>query len=153
MPSDKPLIKIEKLTRAEYGLLLSLWEASVRATHDFLSENDIKALSPQVAAAFPQVELWGAKDDNRRLLGFVGVAQARVEMLFIAPESQGKGLGKKLLNFAVKSLGACELDVNEQNPKAIGFYKHLGFESFARSELDGQGNAFPLLHLRLKNNS
>jgi putative acetyltransferase len=41
------------------------------------------------------------------------------------------------------------VDVNEQNPQGVGFYRHMGFEQVGRSELDGQGNPFPLLHMRL----
>jgi putative acetyltransferase len=40
------------------------------------------------------------------------------------------------------------VDVNEQNPEARGFYERLGFTVVARSELDGTGRPFPLLHLR-----
>ncbi|MNC71507.1 putative N-acetyltransferase YjaB [compost metagenome] len=47
--------------------------------------------------------------------------------------------------FQVKSL-----DVNEQNPQALGFYEHMGFEVYERSEFDEQGNHFPILHMRLK---
>ncbi|OAT53609.1 histone acetyltransferase [Providencia heimbachae ATCC 35613] len=41
------------------------------------------------------------------------------------------------------------IDVNEQNPQAVGFYQHMGFSQYRRSELDGQGNPFPVLHMRL----
>jgi putative acetyltransferase len=38
--------------------------------------------------------------------------------------------------------------VNEQNPAACGFYEHLGFVVVGRSEVDGTGRPFPLLHMR-----
>jgi putative acetyltransferase len=50
---------------------------------------------------------------------------------------------------AIAEFGANEVDVNEQNPQGVAFYRHMGFEQVGRSELDGQGNAFPLLHMRL----
>lgn len=80
--------------------------------------------------------------------GFVGVDDNRVEMLFVDDASRGKGAGKMLLRYAIEQLGANELDVNEQNTQGVEFYRHMGFVLVGRSELDGQGNPFPLLHLR-----
>ncbi|MDC9615019.1 GNAT family N-acetyltransferase, partial [Xenorhabdus khoisanae] len=76
-------------------------------------------------------------------------AQHRVEMLFITPQARGTGVGKMLLEFAIDKLKISELDVNEQNTQGVGFYQHMGFQVFSRSELDGQGNPFPLLHMKL----
>jgi putative acetyltransferase len=59
-------------------------------------------------------------------------------------------VGKSLLMFAINELNAIELDVNEQNPQAIGFYLKQGFEVIGRSETDGLGEPYPLLHLRYK---
>lgn len=70
-------------------------------------------------------------------------------MLFVDDASRGKGVGKLLLKYAIAELGVNEVDVNEQNPQGVAFYRHMGFEQVGRSELDGQGNAFPLLHMRL----
>lgn len=38
-------------------------------------------------------------------------------------------------------------DVNEHSPRAVSFYLANGFVIHSRSETDGQGNPFPLLHL------
>lgn len=51
---------------------------------------------------------------------------------------------------AVKDLGARRLDVDEQNAQAVGFYLHYGFQVVGRSETDGMGEPFPLLHMRLR---
>ncbi|AGN24357.1 acetyltransferase [Erysipelothrix rhusiopathiae SY1027] len=40
------------------------------------------------------------------------------------------------------------MDVNEQNYQARGFYEHLGFEVFERSEFDEAGRPFPILHMK-----
>ena len=45
-----------------------------------------------------------------------------------------------------------QLDVNEQNPQAVGFYFKQGFEVIGRSEVDGMGQPYPLLHMRLRQN-
>lgn len=59
------------------------------------------------------------------------------------------GLGRRLLTYGIEELGIRELCVNEQNPLAKGFYEHMGFECFKWTELDEQGNPYPLLYMRL----
>jgi putative acetyltransferase len=70
-------------------------------------------------------------------------------MLFVHPAWRGQGIGRRLLHYAVDSWNATMLDVNEQNPQALGFYLKLGFVVEGRSELDGTGQPYPLLHMRL----
>ena len=143
---------IIEVSPSDYDELAKVWEASVRATHDFLTEADIAWLRPQVRDNyFPMVQLRAFKraSDNQ-ILGFVGVAGDNVEMLFVAPDARGQGVGRQLLAYAVQHMDATTVDVNEQNPQAVGFYEHEGFEVTGRSPLDGQGKPFPLLHMRLR---
>lgn len=135
---------------SDFDAITVLWEASVRATHHFLSDADIVSLRPQVRDQYlPMVELRVYRDEKGAILGFLGVAEHRLEMLFVHPEACGKGIGKQLLHYAIEKMGVTEVDVNEQNPQALGFYQSQGFSVIGRSPLDGQGNPFPLIHLRL----
>jgi len=43
-----------------------------------------------------------------------------------------------------------ELTVNEQNPKEKGFYEYLGFKIYKKTELDEQGNHYPILYMKLE---
>lgn len=135
--------------RSDFEAITTLWEASVRATHHFLQDADIRALRPLVREQYlPMVELRVYRDEQQNIVGFLGVADNRLEMLFVAPQVFGLGIGKQLMRFAIEQMNVTELDVNEQNPQALGFYQHQGFVITGRSPLDGQGNPFPLLHLR-----
>ena len=69
-------------------------------------------------------------------------------MLFVSAEKRGQGIGKRLLEHAVAACGVNELTVNEQNPQAIGFYAHMGFRTYKRSETDEQGAPYPILHMK-----
>lgn len=130
--------------------LTELWERSVRATHDFLSEAEINKIKLYVPDAFRHVpSLTVAKDETGALLGFIGTADHRIEMLFVEPNCRGQGIGKKLLMHAVETEKTNEVTVNEQNPQAVGFYEHMGFKTYKRTDLDEQGNAYPLLYMRL----
>ena len=130
--------------------LLGVWERSVRATHLFLSDGEVRSIREYVPQALLGVaHLLVAKDEAGAPAAFMGVEDGTLEMLFIDPEERGKGLGRRLLRLGIESYGVRRLAVNEQNPRAAGFYEHMGFEAYARSETDEQGNPYPILYMRL----
>ncbi len=142
--------KIVSAAREDYVEIVDVWEASVRATHDFLTEDDIARLKPQVLNKFlDAVDLSCVRNTAGDIVGFIGIKDDRIEMLFIDPAYRGNSIGKFLTRFATEEIGATKVDVNEQNTQAIGFYEHLGFEIIGRSPFDGQGKPFPLLHLKM----
>lgn len=125
--------------------LVSLWRASVEATHTFLSPVEINAIEAYVPDAIRAVPcLMVAVEDGGRPVAFAGVDGEMLEMLFVSPEMRGAGIGSRLLGHAL-SRGVRFVDVNEQNPQARGFYEHKGFKVVGRSELDGQGAPYPNL--------
>lgn len=141
---------VENVLPSDYAELLNVWENSVRATHDFITEEDIEFFKPIIIEqAFPAVTLKCIKDELGIILGFLGVSNAKIEMLFLRAESRGQGLGRVLLKYAIEKLGANTVDVNEQNPLAVGFYQHMGFVITSRSPLDDMGKPFPILHMSL----
>jgi putative acetyltransferase len=89
------------------------------------------------------------RDANGMVVGFIGIAEGKVEMLFIHPDYRGQGIGRTLLSYTINERGATTVDVNEQNDQALGFYLRMGFEVVGRSELDSNGKPYPLLHMRL----
>ena len=145
MPYD-----IQPASTSHYSELIELWEASVRATHDFLNESDIQDYKPLIHDQyFDQLDLF-FMIKNEHIQGFIGLDGQLVQMLFIHPKSRGLGVGKSLLNFAIETYGIDTVDVNEQNVQAVGFYKHLGFEIIERFEHDATGKPYPILSMRLK---
>ncbi|KLU14450.1 MULTISPECIES: GNAT family N-acetyltransferase [Xenorhabdus] len=143
-------MQIQQASKADFSVLIQIWEASVLATHDFLPKSMIEVLRPQILNDYlPNLTVYKAVDEQDNIVGFISTDQHRVEMLFIAPQARRTGIGKMLLQFAINELQIKELDVNEQNTQGVGFYQYMGFQIFSRSELDGQGNPFPLLHLKL----
>ena len=130
--------------------LLDIWERSVRATHLFLSDAEIRRIREYVPQAFENVEhLIVCEADPGKLSAFMGVANERLEMLFIVPEKRGQGIGRTLLQYGIQNYGVRELTVNEQNPQAVGFYEHMGFGTYKRTDIDEEGNPYPLIYMRL----
>ncbi|WP_268123542.1 GNAT family N-acetyltransferase [Roseivirga pacifica] len=142
--------KVEKVSKNDYAEIVEVWEASVRATHTFLTEDDITYFKPLILNQYlDTVTLRCLKDENGNILGFIGVSDNSLEMLFLSPKYRGMGLGKHLLKLATEEFGVTKVDVNEQNPEACGFYKHFGFSVIGRSDLDGSGKPYPILHMEL----
>lgn len=79
----------------------------------------------------------------------MGVEGSRLEMLFVAPSERGLGLGRQLLEYGMRHFAVREVTVNEQNPQAVGFYQHMGFQTYKRTDCDEKGNPYPLLYMKL----
>jgi len=141
-------MNIRQALPADFGTLLDLWLRSVRATHAFLTEEDIQTLHPLVRdQVLPALELWVLEDGTGAVQGWMGLAGSSLEALFLDPVHFGKGGGRRLVAHARALKGPLTVDVNEQNPGALRFYEACGFRVVGRSELDEQGRPFPLLHL------
>lgn len=141
---------IERYQEAFKSGILRVWERSVLATHDFLTRSDYEEIKELVAAIdFKDFDVY-CLTRQEAVLGFIGIAENKIEMLFIDPECFGQGLGLELLSFAVKELQADQVDVNEQNSKALRFYQKFGFEVIERTDKDDQGRNYPLLRMKLK---
>ena len=151
--------EIKKSERSEnfVAKLLEIWEKSVQATHAFLSEEEILKIKEYVPGAICNVESLlvlfdkseNSEKSNFRPLGFMGIENKKIEMLFLSPDARGKGFGKRLVQRGIEIFSAEEVTVNEQNPKAKGFYEHLGFKTYKTSTTDEQGNPYPIAWMKL----
>ncbi|PYF75643.1 GNAT family N-acetyltransferase [Pedobacter nutrimenti] len=140
-----------EIPEQDYPELVSLWEASVRATHHFLKESDIAFYKSLILGGYLQeVALCCMRNESGRMMGFSGTAEGKLEMLFVHPDYRNEGVGKKLLLHAIENQGVNLVDVNEDNVEAAGFYAHFGFKTIGRSALDGAGNPYPILHMELQ---
>lgn len=181
--------RLKNPSARELDALTDLWEASVRATHDFLAPEDIAFFRQMVRQeALRGVELYvirkpdskapetgtsagqenrhesrtsGKTGESRRPEGldengmfggfaaFAGIDGDMLEMLFVAPKARGKGVGRQLVEYLVRERGIRQVDVNEQNTQAAGFYARLGFRVTGRDATDPSGRPYPILHLSL----
>ena len=131
--------------------LLDIWEVFVRATHHFLSDAEVNQIKKYVPQALTGVKhLIVAENEIGIPVAFMGTQDHRLEMLFISSKERGKGIGKQLLRYGIENYEIKEVTVNEQNPKAIGFYDHMGFTTYKRTDHDEEGNPYPLLYMKRK---
>ena len=151
MKNVQPSTGIEPVLPEHYTEIVDVWEASVRATHHFLSEDDIQFFKPLILNEYlEKIDLCCVHDPaTRRIAGFLGLSGQHIEMLFIHPDYRGQGYGKVLMEHAMGPCHANQVEVNEQNEQAVGFYKHLGFKVVKRCPFDNLGKPYPLLQMAL----
>jgi len=130
--------------------MLEVWERSVRATHEFLSDSDVIGLKPLVAAELQSDAIaWWVLEAADTVVGLLGFANDTVEALFIDPDHRGLGGGTLLVEHAQRlAHGSLAVDVNEQNETARRFYESLRFVVVDRSPTDSGGRPFPILHMK-----
>lgn len=147
----KAIIKVierENRTPVLISQLVEVWERSVRESHLFLSDGEILQIKEYVPQALYGVShLLVAESEDGCLTGFMGIEGERLEMLFLDPSVRSRGLGSRFLQRALTGYGVREVTVNEQNPQAVGFYEHMGFKIYKRTEKDEQGGPYPLLYM------
>lgn len=144
------IIEVKNKNKRLTEQLIEVWEGSVKATHHFLTATERDKIKKLIPQALDQVKhLIIAEDEKRFPVAFMGIEEQKLEMLFVSPEVRGKGIGKKLIQYGIEKYFINEVAVNEQNPQGRGFYEHLGFQVYKRTDFDEQGNPYPLLYMKL----
>ncbi|MDR3347731.1 MAG: GNAT family N-acetyltransferase [Helicobacteraceae bacterium] len=142
---------LSEVGKNEYDEIINVWEISVRSSHTFLKEKDILFYKKEIYDKWlDSVKLFAIKDEFGKMIGFMGTSDQKIEMLFILPRMQGKGVGKTFVDYALNKLRLTKVDVNEQNQNAVLFYYKMGFALKARSQTDTEGKPYPILHLELQ---
>nr|WP_307850238.1 GNAT family N-acetyltransferase [Saccharopolyspora sp. HNM0986] len=142
-------VQVRSAGPEEHAVLLGIWRRSVAATHHFLTGDDIDFYESAVSGYLPAMQdLRVADQPGHGPLGFIAQKDGEIHMLFVDPSAQGRGIGTRLLDDIGRRFDVLHVDVNEDNDSGRHFYEAKGFERIGRSELDGEGRPFPLLHLR-----
>lgn len=150
-PTATPYKQISTAGKDDYAILIDIWEASVRASHHFLEDKDIVYFRQRILEQyFDLVDLYCIRNESGGITGFLGLSPGKIEMLFIHPHHFRKGYGNLLTDFAIDQCRVTQVDVNEDNPEALQFYLHKGFQVVNRLEKDAEGKDFPILQMELQ---
>lgn len=141
------MLQFRPSTADDFPRIMAIWRSAVEPTHLFVAPADLAAIETELRTFFPQVTLTLAVEPSGSIVGFMYLHQGHLEALFVDADRHGKGIGRALIGAALARYPQLTTDVNEQNVQALAFYQRLGFVRTGRSALDGQGRAYPLLHL------
>lgn len=124
--------------------LVKVWEASVKATHLFLSAGEIEKIKGYVPDALKNVShLLIAENGKSEPVAFIGIEGRKIEMLFIAPEERGKGLGRQLIKYGIENYAVNEVCVNEQTHRPSAFMNTWGSECIKGLTLTNRETRIP----------
>ena len=139
---------IRRGTPEDVPRALEIWRSAVDATHGFLTPQDRAEIDEMVATTFlPNAEMWVAADESETVTGFLVMDGEMIDALFVDPALHGQGYGTLLLRHALELSPNATVDASEQATNALPFYLRRGFRVVGRSETDGQGRPYPLIHL------
>lgn len=142
------MLQFRSSTANDTARIMDIWRKAVDATHTFLAPQDRMAIDAELCSFFPQVTLTLAVESTGSVVGFMLLHQGHLEALFVDVDCHGSGIGRALVTHALAHCPQLTTDVNEQNAQAVAFYQRLDFVRTGRSELDGQGRPYPLIHLQ-----
>src|SRR4030095_13395876 len=103
----KATMNIRRAVPTDRETLVDIWLRSVRATHSFLSDQDIQSLLPPAREYLTadEPEIWVLCPSSGGLMGFMGLAGGAIDALFLAPEFHGRGGGRRLVRHAQQLRG------------------------------------------------
>lgn len=140
------MLNRQNASKKDYDNVLNIWKKSAKETHHFLTPNDFNfylEIIPQHLDAVA-LDLW---HDDTNLVGFSGVSEDELVMLFLDPDFIGKKYGSRILTWLIENKNIKKIDVNTQNEHAKNFYLSHGFRIDSEDEIDGFGKPYPITHL------
>ena len=133
--------KIRRYIPADRDATLAIWLEASRVGHGFLGEAELQKQKALVRDHYLDAsETWLALDGDTPL-GFIGLLDAFIGGLFVAPTAHGRGIGRQLVEHAATLKGALEVEVYAANREALGFYARCGFVESGRRPRDDEGRA------------
>lgn len=130
--------------------LSAIWLDASLMAHPFIGKPRLLEQQKLIEAEYlPNSETWVACHGDSAL-GFISLLGDFVGGLFIAPDRQGQGIGRRLIAHALAQKGALSLEVYTRNEQAMRFYAALGFRETARRAVDDCGYPYENAALHLK---
>ncbi|RJL73037.1 N-acetyltransferase [Acinetobacter radioresistens] len=136
-------INIRPARSDDFEKLVDIWfEASIRA-HHFIPESYWEENKAEMQNNYlPRSEVYLAEDEQQ-IYGFIALVENEIAAIFVAPDQQGKGIGKLLISHAKNLRPQLVLNVYQDNKNSIAFYKSEGFEVVQESfETETQSKVF-----------
>ncbi|MCH8500628.1 MAG: N-acetyltransferase [Aliidiomarina sp.] len=107
--------------------ILKIWlSASIKA-HDFIESSFWKSKTSEMRDVYIPASETLVYEAGGEVVGFYSLYENNLAAIFVAPGSQGKGVGSLLLDDAKNRRQSLQLTVYKENTLSIEFYKKHGF--------------------------
>lgn len=135
---------------ADLGKLSSIWFRASLIAHPFIGEQRLLEQQRLIKEKYlPNSDTWVACRSGEAV-AFISLMDKFIGGLFVDPDEQGQGIGRRLIAHGLERKGELSLEVYVQNDKAFRFYKALGFVELSRRHHDDEGQPFENAYLLLK---
>ncbi|MGW6288943.1 GNAT family N-acetyltransferase [Streptomyces sp. NPDC055107] len=133
MPENTPeRAVIRRYAAADENAAVDVWSRAGSLAHPFIpGEGEGERARKMREVYLVHAENWVAETDGR-VVALLGLLGAEIGGLFVAPEAQGTGVGRRLVEHAAALHGALTLEVYEKNTTARSFYTRMGFVEESR---------------------
>ena len=135
---------------ADTEILSSIWFDASMIAHPFIGGRRLLEQRRLIETEYlPKAETWVACHSGHAI-GFISLLDSFIGGLFIAPDRQGLGAGRKLVAHALARKGVLSLEVYTANEQAVRFYTSLGFNEVSRRDVDDFGYPYQNAALHLQ---
>ncbi|MCC5910735.1 MAG: N-acetyltransferase [Clostridiaceae bacterium] len=122
------MIRKMKVNEQEMRKIMEIWKVSTIEAHNFIcKEYWLKSYKAVKEEYIPDAETYVYLEKNE-IKGFISILDGQyIGALFVDINCQGKGVGKKLIEYTKGLYEHLRLDVYKKNEQAVNFYKKVGF--------------------------
>lgn len=120
---------IRELESKEIDKIMSIWKNSTIKAHSFIDKDYwIKSYDVVKDVYIPMADTF-IYEDSTDIKGFISIINNEfIGALFVDIDSKGKGIGSKLIDYALKKYKKLNLAVYKDNTNAVKFYINKGFK-------------------------
>ena len=131
---------IRKLETKDINKIMDIWLNSSIDGHKFIDEKYWRDNYDTVKNVYiPMSEVF-IYEDNNETKGFIGILNNEfIGALFVDKNSQGLGIGSKLIDYALNKYNKLNLAVYKDNENAVKFYINKGFKIINEQQNEDSG--------------
>lgn len=117
---------IREFTTVDLDNVMKIWLDTNIFAHSFIAPSYWQGNFEYVKEIMPSANIYIYEKDNI-IKGFLGLMESYIAGIFVSQDSQSKGVGKDLLDYAKLYNNNLTLLVYKNNARAVNFYLREGF--------------------------
>ncbi|MGM0784025.1 MAG: N-acetyltransferase [Pseudomonadota bacterium] len=118
---------IREYRQADIDQVLAIWLTASIEAHNFIEPHFWESKVSEMRDVYIPASETFVLEYEEKINGFYSLYGNTLAAIFVAPESQGKGMGAALLDDAKNRRESLQLSVYKENVLSVNFYEKQGF--------------------------